>query len=204
MELELHGTNGYEKVYVDKMGRLLDTEERVEPVSGNDVYLSIDAELQKAAMNILEQNIAGILVSKIKNQKTFTLGEDQSSSDIIIPIYDVYYALFDNNVISISHMGAENALETEQEVYSIFLEFSENRKERLRDELYSKRTAYKYLSKEMQTYQGEMIELLKDYDVLNMDIVDTSDTTYINWVKNGFDFEKEYLRYGILHCKKLD
>ena len=112
MELELHGTNGYEKVYVDKMGRLLDTEERVEPVSGNDVYLSIDAELQKAAMNILEQNIAGILVSKIKNQKTFTLGENQSSSDIIIPIYDVYYALFDNNVISISHMNAENAMET--------------------------------------------------------------------------------------------
>ena len=197
MELELHGTNGYEKVYVDKMGRLLDTEERVEPVSGNDVYLSIDAELQKAAMNILEQNIAGILVSKIKNQKTFTLGEEQSSSDIIIPIYDVYYALFDNNVISISHMNAENAMETEQEVYATFLEFSENRKERLRDELYSKRTAYKYLSKEMQTYQGEMIELLKDYDVINMNKVDTSDTTYINWVKNEVISMAEFLEYCI-------
>ena len=197
MELELHGTNGYEKVYVDKMGRLLDTEERVEPVSGNDVYLSIDADLQKAAMNILEQNIAGILVNKIRNQKTFTLGENQSSSDIIIPIYDVYYALFDNNVISISHMNSEEAMETEREVYKTFETFSVDRKERLKQELYSKKTAYKYLSQEMQTYQGKMIELLKDYDVLDMDLVDTEDKVYVDWVKNEIISMTEFLEYCI-------
>lgn len=197
MELELHGTNGYEKVYVDKMGRLLDTEERVDPTSGNDVYLSIDADLQKAAMNILEQNIAGILVSKLRNQKTFVLGENQSSSDIIIPIYDVYYALFDNNVISISHLGADDAMETEQEVYDTFKEFSANRKERLSQELYTKKTAYKYLSQEMQMYQGEMIELLKDYAVLDMNLVDTSDATYVDWVKNEVISMTEFLEYCI-------
>ena len=67
----------------------------------------------------------------------------------------------------------------------------------MRDELYSKRTAYKYLSKEMQTYQGEMIELLKDYDVLNMDKVDTSDVTYVNWVKNEIISMAEFLEYCI-------
>ena len=208
MELELHGNNGYEKVYVDKMGRLLDTQERVDPTSGNDVYLSIDADLQKAAMNILEQNIAGILVNKIKNQKTFVLGENQSSSDIIIPIYDVYYALFDNNVISISHMGAKDAMETEQSVYATFQQFSSNRKERLTEELYSNRIAYRQLSQEMQTYQGEMIELLKDYGVLDMDRIDTSDSTYVNWVKNEVISMAEFLEYCIaqnwIDVTKLD
>ena len=197
MELELHGTNGYEKVYVDKMGRLLDTAERVEPVSGNDVYLTIDADLQKATMDILEQTIAGILVNKIKNVKTFTLGANQSSSDIIIPIYDVYYALFDNNVISIAQLSDEDALETEQAVFAAYEQFTSDRINRLRDELYTSRIAYKNLSQEYQTYQGAMIELLKDYDVLDMDLVDKEDDTYINWVKNETISMAEFLEYCI-------
>ncbi len=197
MELELHGTNGYEKVYVDKMGRLLDTEERINPISGNDVYLSIDADLQKAATDILEQNIAGILISKIRNQKTFTLGENQSSSDIIIPIYDVYYALFDNGVISISHLNADDAKETEKEVYAAYEKFRDARKSRLKDELYIHKTPYKNLAMEYQMYQGEMVELLKDYDVLNMDLVDTSDSVYVDWVKNETISMTEFLQYCI-------
>lgn len=197
MELELHGTNGYETVYVDKMGRLLDTAERVEPQSGNDVYLSIDANLQKAVMDILEQNIAGILVDKIRNVKTFTLGANQSSSDIIIPIYDVYYALFDNNVISIPHLSSDEAGETEQQVYLAFQQFSADRNEQLKQELFTKRTAYKHLTEEYQTYQGEMIELLKDYDVLDMELVDTEDATYIKWVKDETISMAEFLEYCI-------
>jgi len=197
MELELHGTNGFEKVYVDKMGRLLDTEERVEPVSGKDVYLTIDADLQKATYDILEQNIAGILVSKIQNIKTFTLGENQSSSDIIIPIYDVYYALFDNNVISINHLNHTDAGDTEKEVYSAYLEFSTNRKERLREELYSRKIAFKNLSVEYQAYQGEMIELLKTYEVLDMNLVDKEDDVYIKWVQDETISMAEFLEYCI-------
>lgn len=197
MELGLHGTNGYEVVYVDKMGRLLDTAERVDPVSGNDVYLTIDAELQKATMDILEQSIAGILINKIENIKTFTLGANQSTDKLVIPIYDVYFALFDNNVISISHLKAADASETEQEVYAAYQSFSQNRNERLRTELYSTRTAYKNLSEEYQIYQGEMIELLKSYDVLDMDVVDTGDETYVKWVKDETISMAEFLEYCI-------
>ncbi len=208
MELDLHGTNGYEIVYVDKMGRLLDTAERVEPISGNDVYLSIDAKLQKATMDILEQNIAGILISKIRNMKTFTLGANQSSSDILIPIYDVYYALFDNNVISIPHMKSDEAAETERSVYQSFLAFSEARNQQLKEELYTTRTAYKHLSTEYQAYQEAIIELLKDYDVLDMDVVDTSDETYIKWVKDETLSMSEFLEYCIaqnwINVKMLD
>ncbi len=208
MELELHGTNGYEIVYVDKMGRLLDTAERVEPIPGNDIYLSIDAELQKATMDILEQNIAGILISKIRNTKTFALGANQSSSDILIPIYDVYYALFDNHVISISHMSSDEALETEKKVYATFLTFSAARNQQLKEELYTVKTPYKHLSTEYQTYQAEMIELLKDYNVLDMSLVDTNDETYVKWVKDETISMAEFLEYCIaknwINVKLLD
>ncbi len=197
MELQLHGTNGYEKIYVDKMGRLLDTEERVEPISGNDIYLTIDSELQKAVTDILEQSIAGILISKITNIKTFTLGPNQSSADLLIPIYDVYFALFDNNIISISHLNSAEAGETEKEVWSSYLSFSDSRTAKLKNELYDTRTAYKNLSKEYQTYQGAMIELLKDYNVLDMDVVDTSDDIYVKWVKDETISMAEFLEYCI-------
>lgn len=208
MELSLHGTNGYEKVYVDKMGRLLATQERVEPVSGNDIYLTIDADLQKATMDILEQSIAGILLDKIENIKTFTLGANQSSDKLKIPIYDVYYALFDNNVISISHLAAEDASETEQAVYAAYVSFSENRKEELRKELYAQKTEYNQLSEEYQTYQEAMIELLKSYDVLDMDLVDTNDTIYVKWVKDEDMSMAAFLEYCIaknwINVKLLD
>ena len=54
------------KLYVNNVGKVLDTVQSTEPKAGNDVYLSLDANLQKAAYNILEQELAGILLSKIK------------------------------------------------------------------------------------------------------------------------------------------
>ena len=110
METTLQGTKGSETVYVDNLGRVIESTNYIEPIAGNDVYLTIDKDLQMAAYNILEQNIAGILVSKIRNVKEYVPTENASSANIIIPIYDVYFALFDNNVISMSHLSSELSL----------------------------------------------------------------------------------------------
>ncbi|MCQ2501260.1 MAG: peptidase, partial [Lachnospiraceae bacterium] len=50
METYLQGTDGSEEVTVDNLGRVLATNEEsyVEPLQGNDVYLTIDSELQEA------------------------------------------------------------------------------------------------------------------------------------------------------------
>ena len=47
MELELQGKDGQETVTVDNLGKVLkiDDNTTVEPVAGNDVYLSVDADL---------------------------------------------------------------------------------------------------------------------------------------------------------------
>ena len=57
----LAGNKGYETIYVDSVGNTIAEGEYKASESGNDVYLSIDMDLQKAAYILLEQEIAGIL-----------------------------------------------------------------------------------------------------------------------------------------------
>ena len=92
MEMELQGRKGSETVYVDNLGKVIETSDRIEPMAGNDVTLTLDTELQKACYHILEAKLAGILLNKIENIKEYTPPEGGSGGNIPIPIYDVYYA----------------------------------------------------------------------------------------------------------------
>ena len=75
MDETLQGKKGSETVYVDSLGKVMETTERIEPQAGNDVYLSIDKDLQEAVYNLLEQEIAGILYSKIVNLSLIHISE---------------------------------------------------------------------------------------------------------------------------------
>ena len=112
--------------------------------------LTIDADLQIAAYQILEQKIAGILSSKVINAKEYSAGANSTNKDIRIPIYDVYYAMFNNSILDISHFTAEDAGEKEKEVYEKYLSYKESAYERIRKELKETKTPYNQLSKEMQ------------------------------------------------------
>ena len=81
---------------------------------GNDVYLTIDKNLQVAIYNILEQRIAGIVVDKISNIYYYDPSTETSASRIKIPISDVFFSLFDNNIINMEHFTNENAYDTEK------------------------------------------------------------------------------------------
>ena len=63
MELQLQGNKGSETVYVNNLGKILEVKDYKEPSAGNDVYLSIDAILQMAVYDMLEQELAGFLYS---------------------------------------------------------------------------------------------------------------------------------------------
>ena len=117
MDASLQGTKGYEKLYVDYLGKAVEVLEREEPSAGNDVYLSIDKNLQIAAYDLLEQEIAGIVYSNIES----------SGSEMNIPITDVYFALVNNNVIDIEHFSDENATGNEKAVLQIFSGRQQNR-----------------------------------------------------------------------------
>ena len=91
MELELQGKDGEETVTVDNLGKVLDIDnsKTVDPVAGNDVYLTIDSDWQKSIYQILEQRVAGIVLSKLTPNKSFDYEAEKDASKITIPIYDV-------------------------------------------------------------------------------------------------------------------
>lgn len=106
----LHGGKGKQTVYVDSLGNVLEIAERVESTPGNDLYLTIDKDYQIQAYNLLEEEIAGILLQKLS-----TNGEDK------IEINDVYSALIKNGIIDLYHMADKTASELEQKIYNIYL-----------------------------------------------------------------------------------
>ena len=200
MELELQGTKGYEKMYVDSVGRVIEVSDQKEPVPGNDVYLTIDKELQITAYHILEQKLAGILISKILNTKQYNPGPNASAAKIMIPIYDVYYALIDNHIIDISHFSEEDATDLEKSIYERFLRKREQAVEQLIAQLNMENApAYQNLSQEMKNYMSYIVSdvLMGNNQVLMKDAVDTSDATYIAWTKEEVISLREYLQYAI-------
>ena len=201
MELELQGTDGEETVYVDNVGTVqeIDEESRVDPVSGNDVYLTIDKDLQETIYHILEQQVAGILVANIENTKTFDYENNTDRSQIRIPIYDVYYSLINNNIIDIDHFSQTDASDTEKNLYAKFQQKQQEIFDRITAELTGDSPAvYNDLDDEMKEYLDYIVnELLTDtLGILSSDAIDTTDATYLAYTRDGTISLQEYLTYA--------
>lgn len=197
MESQLQGTKGSEDVVVDNMGKVIETSNRTEPIAGNDLYLTLDKNLQVAVYNILEAKLAGILLTKIQNIKEYTQGENSSSSDIIIPVDDVYFALFNNNIIDTSHFTGTGAGENEKAVYESFLRRKALVTDTLWAELTEKKTPYKELALEYQVYESYITSMLYSNAIIMESEIDTSDATYIAWSKDEAISLHEHLNYVI-------
>ncbi len=210
METSLQGQKGSETVYVDNLGRVIETSNKVEPVAGDDLYLTIDKNLQKATYNILEQKLAGILVTKIKNIKEYIPPENASASNIVIPIDDVYFALINNAIIDISKFSSQNASETEKEVLESFKGKQKDVFSILRDELMETSTPYKDLTDEYKVYESYIVSMLSSstYGMIDTDAIDIEDETYIAWKTDESISLKEYLNHAIamnwINISKLD
>ena len=90
----LQGVKGVEKVTINDSGKVINVSVEKEPTVGNDLYLTIDRDLQVSLYNLLERNIAEILLSKIVNSMDYG-GKGTSAAKITIPIYEVYNALLE-------------------------------------------------------------------------------------------------------------
>lgn len=197
METTLQGTKGYEKVVVDNTGKVITIVERQEAQAGQDVYLTIDMEFTKAAYNILEQTLAGLVSSKIINAKEYVPAANAGSSDIKIPIYDVYFAMFNNAIIDMKHLASEDAGEAEQAVYQAYLDYKGQVYEKLTYELTEGKTPYNKLTKEYQVYESNIVKLLNSNGVIISGAVDANDATQIAWATEEVISLNEYLRYCI-------
>lgn len=200
MDEELQGTKGKEIVYVDSVGNVIETEKKTDAVAGNDLYLTIDKNLQEATYQIIEEKLAGILVSRIQNIMNYDPASAGDSSKIIIPIDDVYHALFANEVIDTKHFSSTDEKETEKKVEALVAEKKASCIAEVMSQLRDPAAAsYKSLSKEMQAYMNYIADdlLMDQAGILSSDAIDTSDKTYIAWTKDETISLYEYLNYAI-------
>lgn len=197
METTLQGTKGYEKVVTNVTGKVMQILERTEPQAGKDFYCTLDRDLQIATYNIVEQKLAGLVSSKIINAKEYKAAENASSSDIKIPIYDVYFAVINNSIVDIKHFQEEDAGETEKAVNEAYLAYKAEVYEKLRYELSEGKTPYNKLSKEYQVYQSNIVSRLQAGGVIMTEAVDAEDATQIAWAKDEVISLNEYLQYCI-------
>lgn len=188
-ESYLRGKDGYQKMYVDNMGKVIEMIDSKDPVAGNDIYLTIDSDLQKYCYNALETEIASILLAHIKNVTTSTDKDD-------IPITDVYFALFDNNVISIDDLAAKDASELEQSVNSYFQSAKQNTLSRLDDILNVSHTPLHDLTLQYQDYMEFICEQLSEMGIYSPSKIDKSDAAYVSYINNSISL-CEYLKYAI-------
>jgi penicillin-binding protein 2 len=197
METTLQGEKGSEVVKVDNMGKVLEVVEETEAQAGDDVYLTIDAKLQEAVYHIIEQKLAGILVSKIKVLKNYSPSSESEAKNIQIPADDVYFALLNNNVVDISHFSEEDAQEAERRMYSCLTTKRDQVLNTIIAELTgSSATAYKDLSKEMKVYTSYVVTMLQNQGVLDSSAIDKENSVYKAWKEETISL-KEYLDEAI-------
>lgn len=72
-EDQLHGQVGYEEVETNARGRVLRVLNRVEPVSGRDIYLTLDSQLQEAAERALDGRRGAIVALDPNNGEVLAM-----------------------------------------------------------------------------------------------------------------------------------
>lgn len=195
-EDELKGSKGKETLLIDSSSRIVSTTKEKEAVAGNDIYLSIDADLQKATYKLAEKEIAGILTSKLVNSKSHGT-KGKKASGILVSIYDVYDAILQNSIVDVSHFYDEKATDLEQKVYNKFKTSKQDAIRKIKSQLtYNNKTAGKDLSESLDGYMDYIFSMLKTNQVLNTETMDTTNDVYSKYVNDKISLS-EFLIYAI-------
>jgi len=196
MESVLAGTKGVERITLNSNGKVISTEIISEPVPGQNIYLTLDVDTQKAYYYIIEKNLAEILGKVIVDKMDYgTKGE--SSEDILVPIYEVYYALLNNNVLDINHFNAPDATELESKVFGYYENKRDSVIEGLQEHLqFGSTTLKSRLSDSMQSYLAYFMSRMIELGLLSSERMDSSDSTYQSYV-NGKTSAAAFIAHGI-------
>ena len=200
LESVLRGEKGMKQYNVDAVGKIRDVVKEIEPEAGNDVYLTIDKDLQIDAYNLLEEKLAGILLNKMRNIMNYDPSTETNTKNIIIPADDVYNAFIANRIIDDGHFDAPDAGPVEKQVFDIFSE----RKEAIINDIASYASdpdgpAFKDLPKDMQAYISYVVDtvLYKNTGIFMKDKIDKDDEVYNSWKNEETINIYEYLNYAI-------
>ncbi|MBR1743255.1 MAG: hypothetical protein IJ733_15575, partial [Lachnospiraceae bacterium] len=193
----LCGTKGSEVLTINEnTGRIEKTANKVDPVSGNDVWLTIDSKLQIECYHLLEEHIAGVLIANINNSESAG-SKGQSASKIKVPIYDVYSALIENNIIDSTKFTEKTSSSLEKQTYKKYKNKSKEIKSQLKKLLaVDSKVTEKDVSDSMADFLDYFYKVLKDERVVLVDDVDTEDPTFLKYTSDKISLS-EYLQYAI-------
>lgn len=205
-ESYLGGIKGSEIVTVNDNNRVVEVVERNDPVAGNDIYLTIDGNLQKAAYHILEKRIAGILLENIRPDLDYgTKGE--SASKIYTPIYEVYYALINNNIIDTGRLSAPDAEDIEKQVYAKYTDAKAELYSRLNMLLSPANETTNSKAGDMEEYLDYVYNVLIEQGIILIDNMEEDDATlksYLNAKTSLSSFLQYTLANNYVDLSKLD
>ena len=196
----LQGEKGEAVYYVDNRGRVIDTISTTDPKAGNDVYLTIDKDLQISAYKLLEEKIAGILLSKLTDTLNYNPATAKDASSILIPVSDAYHAFIANGMVDMRHFSSEDAKTAEKAVYSVFEEKHGSVITELVNQLQDPNApAYRDLSDEMQEYMTYIYRqvLIEKTGIVISDAVDVTDETLLAWTQDETISLCTFLNYAI-------
>ena len=174
-DLILKGKKGYKEMYLNNVGSVMEVISEDKPMAGNDIYTTISANDQISIYHLLEQELAGILASKLTENNDL----DQSSikqSQLMIPVKDAYYQLINNNVLQKDHFFAEDAKNAEKEIASRFTQNKEEMLSQIENILQAESGGeLSALPQEMQAYMVYIYDYLLSKDG---GVVDAESTRY--------------------------
>lgn len=183
LEQSLRGDDGRETFYVDSLGRVTQVLETREASVGQDVYLTIDAQLQKTIYDLLEQKLAGIILANMTQ-------EGGEASELAISESDVVMALLENHVADGRLFGSQGRGTAQRQLYESLQERIQGNEGILRN---SFSVPYGQLSQELQDIQDLMRALLEEEGYLEGALPQETS----QWWAEGSASLEEFLQRGI-------
>ena len=196
METYLQGKKGYQTMYVDNMGRILEIVDRQEPEAGKDLYLTLDRELQIGVYHILEQQLAGIITSKLVN-RDLEDSDYSKASNIPIPVKDAYYQLINNNILDMEAFSAPEASQVEKSIYAKYSQAREQITEAIHSELLNEDAApLGALPEDMFAYMQYIYSFLVSEGIIMTGQISQDADYYQAWRDDTISL-RDYLYAGI-------
>lgn len=168
-ELKLNGEDGEMLVEVDNVGRRINTIETKQPISGSDIFLTLDKTLQNSAYDFLEEELTNVLIKKLT-----------SSSKIEMPITlkQLFTSMVDTNSIPLRKIFTS----TEGEQYNLKqLVLNENPEFKLstdEDMKYAKEIISTAIEKGVVSSKQMVLVLYEQGKI-------SADEDYLNRIKSG-------------------
>lgn len=200
MEQVLQGKKGERSMYVDSYGQVLEVTSETAPSAGHDIYLTINQNLQIGVYYLLEQQLAGIVASKIVNVPASEITTPADSSDVVIPADDAYFQFINNNILDTSRFFDESERGyAETQIAEAFTAHKKEAIARISEELTGgSDLPLSELSDEYVAYMAYILEYLSrnTVGIVDQSSIDTYGESYISW-KNDSISLRDYLYSGI-------